>query len=160
MSAAADLAASEPLIATAAAAESLIAELEVAMDGLIAVIEEETALVRTGALLKAGELSAHKAEMAARYVKLRDRVSRNRVGLATFAPQAVENARRRHQEFSNLLKINLAVLATAREVAEDIVRNVSESVGRTSAPATYGRSAASRPVSAVSARGIAIDRNL
>jgi hypothetical protein len=150
----------EPLIATQAAAESLIAELDAAMDGLIAVIEEETTLVRAGALMKAGELSAEKATLAAAYIKMRDKVARNRVGLATFAPDAVERARARHVEFSNLLKINLAVLATAREVAEDIVRNVSETVGRTSAPATYGRTAAPRPPTAVSARGIAIDRSL
>jgi SpoVK/Ycf46/Vps4 family AAA+-type ATPase len=150
----------EPLIATPAAAESLVAELAASMDGLIAIIEEETALVRAGALMKASELSAQKAAMASAYVKLRDKVSRNRIGLATFAPEAVDNARRRHEEFASLLKINLAVLATAREVAEDIVRNVSEAVGRSSAPSTYGRTAAQRPASTISARGIALDRSL
>lgn len=150
----------EPLIASPEAAHALLAELDAAMATLIAVIEEETRLVKSGALLAAGDLTPEKSARAADYIRLRDKVSRNRIGLATFAPDAVDAVRGHHEEFASLLKINLAVLATARDVAEDIVRNVGEAVGKTSGPATYGRSATTRPTTAVSARGIAIDRNL
>jgi hypothetical protein len=68
--------------------------------------------------------------------------------------------RRRHEEFAALLKINLAVLATAREVAEDIVRGVSEAVGRAAGPRTYGPTSGVRHPTATGARGIAIDRSL
>lgn len=150
----------EPLIATAEAARELLGRLDAAMTALTDIVEEETRLVKAGALLAAGDLGPEKASRAADYIRLRDRVSRNRVGLATFAPAEVEAARRRHEEFAGLLKINLAVLATARDVAEDIVRNVSEAVGKSSGPATYGRTAAQRPAAVVSARGIAVDRAL
>jgi hypothetical protein len=152
--------AAEPLIASADAATALLDELEAAMSRLIAVVEDETRLVRVGALMAAADLGPEKAAAAAAYIRLRDRVSRNRIGLATFAPDQVDTVRRHHEEFASLLKINLAVLATARDVAEDIVRNVSESVGKYSGPSTYGRSAAARPPTTVSARGIAVDRNL
>jgi hypothetical protein len=150
----------EPLIATPEAARALLAELDAAMAALTAVVEEETRLVKSGALMAASDLGPEKANCAATYIRLRDRVSRNRVGLATFAPAEVDVTRGHHEAFASLLKINLAVLATARDVAEDIVRNVSEAVGKTSAPATYGRGAAQRPAAVVSARGIALDRNL
>lgn len=150
----------EPLIGTAEAANALVAELDAAMAALVAVVEEETRLVKAGALMAAGDLTPEKSARAADYIRLRDKVSRNRVALAAFAPDAVDAARRHHENFAGLLKKNLAVLATARDVAEDIVRNVGEAVGKTTGPATYGRTATSRPVTAVSARGIAIDRNL
>lgn len=153
-------AAPEPLIATPEAAEALLAQLDAAMAALTAIVAEETRLVKMGALIAASELTPEKSARAADYIRLRDRVSRNRVGLATFAPQHVEVVRRQHGEFASLLKVNLAVLATARDVAEDIVRNVSEAVGKTTGPATYGRSAAQRPATVISARGIAVDRAL
>lgn len=150
----------EPLIASADGAHALIADLEAAMTGLEEVITEETRLVKAGALLAASDLGPEKSARAADYIRLRDKVSRNRIGLATFAPDAIDAVRRRHEVFAGLLKVNLAVLATARDVAEDIVRNVSEEVGKTSGPATYGRSASARPSTSISARGIAVDRAL
>ncbi|MBT9290603.1 flagellar protein FlgN [Prosthecodimorpha staleyi] len=150
----------EILVMTPAAAESILAELSDTMEGLIGAIEEETRLVRAGALIKASEIEPEKSRLAAAYVRIRGRVKTNSVALARHAPAAVEALRRRHGEFADLLKTNLAVLATAREVAEDILRNVSESVGRQAGPRTYGPGSTVRPAAQVGARGIALDRSL
>jgi hypothetical protein len=150
----------EILVMTRAGAESILAELEATMDGLIGVIEEETRLVRVGALLQAGTVEPQKSKLAAAYVRIRTRVKANSVALARHAPEAVAAMQRKHAEFAELLKINLAVLATAREVAEDIIRNVSETVGRQQGPRTYGPASTVRPATATGARGIALDRNL
>jgi len=148
----------EILVMTPAGAESVLSELQVVMEGLIAVIEEETRLVRAGLLMRASEIEPEKAKLAAAYVRIRTRVKANSVALARHAPAAVEAMRRRHSEFADLLKINLAVLATAREVAEDIVRNVSDAVGRQAAPRTYGPNSAVKSAAVAGARGIALDR--
>lgn len=148
------------LVMTPAAAESLLAELEVTMEGLIAIIEEETRLVRAGALVQASEIEPQKSELAAAYVRIRRRIKANAVALARHAPEAVDAMRGRHAVFADLLKMNLAVLATAREVAEDIVRNVSQAVGQQAGPRTYGPTSMQRPAAATGARGIAVDRSL
>lgn len=148
----------EILVMTAAGAEAILNELSIVMEGLIATIEEETRLVRAGALVRASEVGPEKTRLAAAYVRIRGRVKANAVALSRHAPEAVDAARRRHAEFSELLRINLSVLATAREVAEDIVRNVSEAVGRQTGPRTYGPNSAVRPAVVAAAKGIALDR--
>ncbi|MEJ1160983.1 flagellar protein FlgN [Prosthecomicrobium sp. N25] len=150
----------EILVMTPAGAESILAELDATMDGLIGVIEEETRLVRAGALLQAGDMAIDKSRLAAAYVRIRSRVKANSVALARHAPAAVEAMRAKHALFAELLKVNLAVLATARDVAEDIVRNVSDAVGRQAGPRTYGPGSTVRPSAETGARGLALDRNL
>lgn len=146
-------------VSTAAEAEAMLRELETAMDGLIDVIDRETRLVRDGQLFAAGDLGKEKSDFSAAYLKLRSEIMARASTIGALAPETAERLRGRHEEFTALLRINLAVLATAREVAEDIVRNVSTAVGRTTAPPVYGRNAApSRPMTA-GARGIAVDRS-
>lgn len=150
----------EILVMTPGGAESILAELEVTMEGLIALIEEETRLVRAGALAQAADMQKEKSELAAAYMRIRTRVKANAVAIARHAPEAAETMRKRHAVFADLLRVNLAVLATAREVAEDILKNVSEAVGRQSGPRTYGPASTVRPAAGAGARGIALDRSL
>ncbi|WP_407050475.1 flagellar protein FlgN [Methyloraptor flagellatus] len=147
-------------VQTSEEAEVLLAELERSMDALIAVIDRETALVRDGLLFAAGDLEKEKSDFAAAYLKLRGRLKASAEVIGSLAPASAERLRQRHEEFAALLRINLAVLATAREVAETIVRNVSTAVGKRTAPPVYGRNAAPAAPRLGGARGIAYDRSL
>lgn len=150
----------EPLIGTAEAAEALVDEVIGALGELEAVIREETRLVRSGLLFAAAEMEAEKTRTSGVYMRLRARVKANSVALGRLCAPRVEDLRRHHQDFTGLLRENLAVLAIAREVSEDLVRTVSEAVGKHTAPRTYGRDAASAVPALSGARGIAIDRRL
>ncbi|WP_319775675.1 flagellar protein FlgN [Breoghania sp.] len=145
-------------IVTRADAEAECSELKFTMDSLLSAIEEETALVREGKLRQAGELQPRKAELMQQYIHRLNRTRDNSVALGNLAPVAVADLRRGHVEFQAVLKINLAVLATAREVAEKLVRSVAESVGVAEAPKTYTRGGAHPQVN--SSQGIAINRSL
>ncbi|MEI2383865.1 flagellar protein FlgN [Breoghania sp. JC706] len=145
-------------IHTRAEAEAECTALRRAMDELLGAIEEETALLRDGKLREAGALQPRKAELMQNYIQYLNRTRENSVALGNLAPVAVADLRRGHSEFQAVLKINLAVLSTAREVAEKLVRSVAECVGVTESPKTYGRDGM-RPRTD-SSRGIALNRNL
>jgi len=150
----------EPLIATAAAGDALIGEVIGTLGELEAVIREETRLVRAGLLFAAADLEAEKTRTSGAYMRLRARLKANSVALGRLCGARVEELRRHHEDFTTLLRENLAVLAIAREVSEDLVRTVSESVGRRTAPRVYGRDAAAAVPTLAGARGIAVDRRL
>lgn len=146
-------------ITTRAEAEAECAMLDRTMSALLASIEEETALVRAGKLSEAGDLQPRKADLMQTYIAMMNRTRDNSVSLGNLAPTAVADLRRRHSEFQAVLKINLAVLSTAREVAEGLVRTVAKSVGMAQPPKTYGRNG-SGPAPATSAHGISVNRSL
>lgn len=148
----------EPLIGTLSGAEALLEEVADAVAALVALIEEETRLVRLGALFAASDLQAEKSRLSARYVKLRFRVRENAVAISRLPAERIRLLTERHEAFAEMLKLNMAVLATAREVAEDIIRNVALEVGKTRNPATYGPNMRARRKALISARGIAVDR--
>jgi hypothetical protein len=126
-----------PQITSREQAVQLIADLGVAMDDLLAVLAEETALVRDGHLRRARDLSDIKSDLAAVYTRLmllaRDEVAT----LSYFLPRETEDLKRRHELFRAEVQINLAVLETAREVAEDMVRGVANDTEGETTPA-YG----------------------
>lgn len=140
------------------AAERLAADLTRAMDGLLEILETETRLVRAGRLTAAGALGAEKRERAAYYTELALAARDVLDEMGRLAPKATDALKRRHELFKADAHINLAVLATAREVAEDLVRSVAEDVGGRRAPAGYGRAGAPESALKTSARGIAVDR--
>ncbi|WP_300471663.1 flagellar protein FlgN [Breoghania sp.] len=128
------------------------------MDSLLAVIEQETALLRAGKLREAGEMQPRKAELMQHYIQCLNRTRDNSVALGNLAPVAVADLRCDHAEFQAVLKINLTILSTAREVAEKLVRSVAESVSVAETPKTYDRGGVRPPAN--STRGIAVNRNL
>lgn len=152
--------ASEPLIGTIAGAEALLEEVTQAVADLVALIEEETRLVRLGALFAASDLQTEKSRLSARYVKLRFRVRENAVAIGRLPVERIRLLTERHEAFAEMLKINMSVLATAREVAEDIIRNVAVEVGKSNNPATYDSGLRPRRRAAMSARGIALDKQM
>lgn len=140
------------------AAADMVRDLNRAMDELLVLLEDETRLVKAGKLKEAAELSARKEERAAEYTRLM-LVAREEVeSLQAFDPIGTESLRRRHELFRSEVQINLAVLATARDVAEDMMKAVASEVGASRPAATYSHPSRSHLDAPV--RGFAFDRNL
>ena len=127
-----------PPIASAAEAARLIAHLAEAMTALLAVLEEETQLVRAGRISEIATIEPKKTEMARRYVADAGTVRANALYLARETPREFDDLRRRHDQFHAVLQINLAVLATAHAVSEGIIRGAAGELARKAAPQTYG----------------------
>ncbi|HEX2216576.1 MAG TPA: hypothetical protein VHG27_07805 [Xanthobacteraceae bacterium] len=108
------------------------------MNALLAVIEQETELVRAGRLAEAATLGTRKSELAGGYVAELVRMKANAASWLRETPDALETLRRRHDAFRSLLQINLTVLATAQAVAEGIIRGAADQVARKASPQAYG----------------------
>ena len=146
-------------IADAAAAEAVCGRLSTTMSDLLGIIEQETDLVRAGKLEEAGALQPEKANLVSVYMRGMTYVKDQTGTLAALAPDSVEDLKRRHAEFQPVLRINLAVLATAREVADSLMKRVARDAGAARAPSTYGPGGAS-PRAPTPADGIAVNRSL
>ncbi len=142
-------------------AENFCGALSSTMEALLSVIEMETDLVRSGKLREAGELQGDKAWLIHEYTRGMMTAKEHAVSLGNMAPASTQALRRQHGEFQPVLRINLAVLSTARDVASSIVSTVAKVAGakNATAPTTYG-SDGSAPTGPQSARGIAINRAL
>jgi hypothetical protein len=132
-------AASRP-IENEADAQAAIAHLTQIMDGLEAVVVEETALVRAGQLRKATSLEFKKNELSGIYFQAVERLKANGKTLLRKLPQDVAALARRHELLQAVLKTNLAVLATAHAVSEGIMRRLSGDLVRKASPQIYGAS--------------------
>lgn len=132
--------------------------IERAMDSLIDTLEQETSLIRGGKVMEASELQLKKAGLSDIYVKAILYARKQSAELKRFAPAATNQLQRRHEEFKALLRINMAVLMTAKEVSEDLVKNVSKTVGKGERPSTYGRPGTVTPPITNPVPGIAYDR--
>ena len=147
-------------VGSAGEAEQVVANLERIMDTLLALVEEETALVRAGKLNQASLLEAEKTELAGHYLAATERLKASRPYLAQVLPDTLDALRRRHDEFRALLQINLTVLATAHAVSEGIVRGVASEINRTQVPTTYGASGKPAASAPKATPPIAISRSL
>ncbi|MTI45259.1 flagellar protein FlgN [Roseibium hamelinense] len=129
------------------------------MEALLSVIERETELVRGGQLKEAGLLQPDKARLIHEYTRGMMCAKEHAVTLGNLAPNRTQALRRQHGEFQPVLRINLAVLATAREVAGSVVESVAKAVGTSRKPTTYG-AAGNAPSREFAAQGIAVNRSL
>jgi len=127
-------------IETAADAQTAIVQLTEVMDGLEAVVVEETALVRAGQLRKATDLGVKKTELSGRYFKAVERLKASSKLLSRLVPQDVSALARRHELLQAVLKSNMVVLATAHAVSEGIMRRLSGDLARQACPQVYGAS--------------------
>lgn len=105
------------------------------MDALQEIIKQETELVRAGRLREAAVLEKKKSELARLYF-----AHAAQLKAISNLPKIADQLARRHRDFQMLLQTNLTVLATARAVAEGIIRGVAGELARRTAPKTYGRS--------------------
>ena len=104
---------------------------------LTAVIVEETRLVRAGAYGAADGLRQAKGELSGRYMLDVQSLQASAEAVAAQPREAVGEVERLHVAFRAALDENLAVLGTARSVAESLLRGVAEEVGARAAPRTY-----------------------
>ena len=129
-----------PPIQSRAEAENLVRHLLAAMDALVATVEQETTLVRSGKLKEAVTLEGRKSELARLYAADTAQVKANLPVLSQQVPDLLAALRQHHDTFSALLQINLTVLATAHAVSEGVIRGAHSEVARKNAPQTYGNS--------------------
>jgi hypothetical protein len=149
-----------PVVTSRDIAVKLVAKLDESMGELLSLLQEETALVKKGRLKAASELTETKDDKATLYTRLmlaaRDEID----ALKKFAPAETAALIQRHELFRAEVQINLAVLGTAKDVAEDIFRTVAQEVGRSETASTYGRPGPARRPAETSARGIAVNFNI
>jgi hypothetical protein len=147
-------------IETAADAKLAIGELTTVMDGLEAVVVEETQLVRAGQLRKATGLGQKKTELSGLYFRAAERLKANGKQLARLVPQDAGQLARRHELLQAALKTNLMVLATAHAVSEGIMRRLSGDLTRKACPQVYGPSGRATAPDPKRAQPLALSRTL
>jgi hypothetical protein len=141
-------------------ARKLAADTLDIMNELLAVVEQETELVRAGKIRDAIALEQKKSELSRRYVGIVSALKASRDDLAAAAPDLLATLHRHHDTFRAMLQVNLTVLATAHAVSEGIVRGVNIEMQRRNMPQTYtaaGRHVAPGPRSVAP---LAISRSL
>lgn len=139
-----------PELSIVDAAERL-ARLAETVTRLTDVIQEETRLMRAGAYAAAGALEGSKGELSSRYMLDIGAVTSNAQAVAAQPRERLDEMEGLHVAFRAALDENLAVLGTARSVAESLLRGVAEELGAKAAPKTYGASGAAyghRPAAA------------
>lgn len=141
-------------------AQSELAEMAAAMDDIIEVLEQETALIRAGRLTDAAQLETEKAGLSQRYYGCAGRIKAALPQLKQSSPEALDHLQRKHDDFRARLQMNLTVLATAHAVSEGIMRGVSDELARKTAPSTYGATGRANAPGPGAAQPLAVSRVL
>jgi flagellar biosynthesis/type III secretory pathway chaperone len=130
------------------------------LDALVSVMNEETTLLRAGRIRDAGGLTAEKTQLAQEYVGLARSIQRQSARLQQQAPEEMQALRSGHERLATQMAENLRVIATARDVTEDILSDVARTVGQAARTKTYGSSGEIPAAAGPSAHGIAVNRSL
>lgn len=147
-------------IATPADARKLAEEMLDVMSTLLAVVEQETELVRAGKVREAIQLEPQKTALTGRYVTAVETLRVAQQHLSHVAPDLLESLKRHHETFRAMLQINLTVLATAHAVSEGIVRGVNTEVQRRNMPNAYTAGGQRAAPSPRQVRPLAVSRSL
>jgi len=147
-------------IATTPEAVELLTHIGKVLDALLAIVEEETNLVRDSRLAEASRLEPKKTELAGHYYAAVERLKQNTDFLRTHVPDKLHALQHRHEMFRALLQINLTVLATAHAVSEGIIRGVAGELTRKAAPQVYGVSGRQTAPAPTAARPVTLSRTL
>jgi hypothetical protein len=124
-------------VSTPLEARELAENLMNVMNELLAVIEQETALVRAGHVREAIKLETQKTDTSRRYIAMISLLKASQKYLAQATPDLLSALRKHHDVFRAMLQVNLTVLATAHAVSEGIIRGVNAEVQRRNIPQTY-----------------------
>jgi hypothetical protein len=125
-------------ITTAAEAERALDDLSALIEKLAGLMEEETALVRSGKVSHTIALGRTKAELAGQLYMSGERLKTNAKFLLQAAPARCAALRRLQDAFRAVLQKNMIVLATTHAVSEGIMRRLSGDLAKKSAPQVYG----------------------
>lgn len=119
-------------------ARDLVAFTEGTLRAFVDVMNRETTLLRAGHYREAGTLTAEKTRLAQDYVTYSRAVQRQLERLRAEAPDDVAMLKLGHEQLATQMAENLKVIATARDVTEDLLTDVAQRVARASGPRTYG----------------------
>lgn len=127
-------------ITTRDEAEALLMRISDGMVALVKIFNEETQLVKAGRLREAGALVDEKSALASEYLREIEIMKANAPFIGGALPELVDELRRAHAAFRDILSLNLRVVATAQSVAEGVMRGAAEQAVRRDAPGGYGAS--------------------
>ncbi|RUT33135.1 hypothetical protein EMQ25_08410 [Arsenicitalea aurantiaca] len=141
-------------------ADTLCTRAEHALKALVEVMNEETTLLRAGHFRRASALTPTKAQYAQDYVGFSRAIQRQLGRLRREAPDRLATLQTGHERLALQMAENLRVIATARNVTEDLLGDVARTVGAQARTRTYGARGTVGSDPAQPARGIAINRAL
>ena len=130
-------------------AEALLTRIGDSMVALVKIFEEETSLVKAGRLSEASGLAEEKAALASQYLREIEILKANAPFLGRAVPTLIDELRKAHAAFREILSLNLRVVATAQSVAEGIMRGAASQAAARVAPKGYsadGRMSGKAPV--------------
>jgi hypothetical protein len=133
---------------------------EASLAALVDVMNMETTLLRAGHLREAGQLTAEKTALAQDYVGFARAIQRHNARIVAEAPEALRRLQNGHESLATQMAENLRVLATAKSVTEDVLADVSKTVGQQERTRTYGMRGTLSLDPESGARGIAVNRAL
>jgi len=144
-------------IETRREAEMLLSRIGETMVALVQVFEDETRLVHAGKLTAAANLMSEKSALAERYIREFEAVKANASFIRSEVPELVEEMRRAYASFRDILSRNLRTVATAKAVAEGILRGAAEEANRRTNPHGYRADGRSGPAKTTS-RPVVVSR--
>lgn len=107
----------------------LCADLAITMSALLRLIEEEAEHVRAGKLFAAAQLKAQESALVRRYGEAVAALESRMGEVERAVPEQLAAVKREHQAFRLMLQINLAALATARELSDLRLKDLAGRVG-------------------------------
>jgi len=141
-------------------AEILCMKTGAALEALCRAMNEETTLLRAGRFRDASPFTAEKTRLAQDYVGYVRTVQRQSARLLKEAPEAVQQLRAGHEQLVTQMAENLRVIATSRNVTEDLLTDVAASTGRQDQTKTYGATGEMNSATGPVIRGLAVNRAL
>lgn len=112
------------------------------VERLDAIMQEETRLIRAAKLRDAAALVEDKTNLAGLYQRELEAVRAAAGVISRLVPDRADALRQRLAGLQETLSVNLAVVGTARAVAEDMMRTVADEVSERERPKTYGQAGA------------------
>ncbi len=142
-------------------ARELCAQAMRTLSELVKIMNSETLLLRAGKLHDAATLSADKTQLAQDYMGLARAVQRQAERVQREAPDAAAALKAGHEQLATQMAENLKVLATARNVTEDLLTDVATAMSARERPKTYGiGGTVQAPANGAPSLGVAINRAL
>lgn len=139
-------------------AQAIVAEAIAALSELQPIIEDETEHLREGRVSGAFHAAEGKSRAALRYQRALEGIKANAVAIGRFQPANLPSLQSLHEEFAEVLSLNMAVLGTAKTVSESIIRELAQDVGRTHAPQGYGQHGQAPAVYRAAATPLAVSK--
>lgn len=147
-------------ISTVTEAEQALDKMTALIERLSELLEQETALVRSGQIRGAAAIEPTKSALAGELFLAGERLRANAKFLLQAVPARCTLLTRTQEAFRAILKKNMLVLATGHAVSESIVRRLSGDLARKASPQVYGSTGRTTGPNPRQGRPLAISRTL